>query len=396
VSSADQIRRRIGETQNKRLDVEKKIADARRSQSRKNEEAATYRQRAAKATSSSQQSMYARQADSAERAALTEGRRIADESRRSADLLKTETGLNKDLTKALSEAARDDQRAREKQARDDKSARERAQRDARAQQALADRRAADDRRRLDEQAATARAEAARFAAEQEALTRSLVADAETRIRAEIAAVRPPVAEQLRILFLTASSYGDLRVDEEIRRVKAGVRAAAHRDLVRIDHVPAATSGDLLDGLARTLPHVVHFSGHADPTTIVLDTGSDTHGPGHDVPASAFAQAVGSVDPSPVLVVLNAGQSEAHLAGLLLHVPIAIGMADTVGDRDAMAFAARFYAAVAEGQPVKGAFDLAVAQLLLDGLPDADLPVLAAAAGIDPATVRLVVPPVRKG
>ncbi len=99
-----------------------------------------------------------------------------------------------------------------------------------------------------------------------------------------------------------------------------------------------------------------------------------------------------MDPPPVLVVLNACESEGQLAGLLLYVPLAIGMSDSVGDRDAMAFAARFYAAVAEGQPVRAAFDLARAQLLLDGLPDADLPVLAAAAGIDPASVRLVVPP----
>ena len=173
--------------------------------------------------------MYARQAEAAERAALAEGRRIADESKKSADLLKTETALNKDLTKAISDAARDDQRAREKQVRDDKQARDREQRDAKARQAAMDREAA---------------------AEHEALTRSLVADAETRTRAEIGAVRPPAAEPLRILYLTAASRGDLRVDEEIRRVKAGVRAATHRDLVRIDHLPAATSGDLLDGLAR--------------------------------------------------------------------------------------------------------------------------------------------------
>ncbi|HEU0131238.1 MAG TPA: hypothetical protein VFQ85_09645 [Mycobacteriales bacterium] len=391
MSNADQIRRRLGETQNKRLAVENKIAEARRTQSRKNEEAATYRQRAAKASSATQQSMYARQAESAERAALAEGRRIADESRKSADLLKAETTLNKDLANAIADAARNDQRAREKQARDDKQARDREQRLARDRQVAADRRAAEERRRLDREAAAARAENARRAAEHEALTRSLVADAETRIRAEIAAVRPPAAEPLKILYLTAAASGDLRVDEEIRRVKAGVRAATHRDLVQIDHLPAATSGDLLDGLARTLPHVVHFSGHADPSTVVLDTGSDAHGPGHHVAANAFAAAVGAIE-SVILVVLNACQSEAQLAGLLLHVPLAIGMSDSVGDRDAMAFAARFYAAVAEGQAVQTAFDLARAQLLLDGLPGADLPVLAAAAGIDPGAVRLVVPP----
>ncbi len=36
----------------------------------------------------------------------------------------------------------------------------------------------------------------------------------------------------------------------MRRVKAGVQAATHRDLVQIEHKPAATSSDLLDGLTR--------------------------------------------------------------------------------------------------------------------------------------------------
>jgi hypothetical protein len=204
--------------------------------------------------------------------------------------------------------------------------------------------------------------------------------------------RPPQAEPLRILYLTAASRGDLRVDEEMRRVKAGVQAATHRDLVQIEHKPAATSSDLLDGLTRFRPHVVHFSGHADETVLVFDTGSDKPGPGQRVSTGAFARAISAVDASPTLVVLNACRSEAQLAGLLDAVPLAIGMSDSVGDADAMAFAARFYAAVADGQSVKSAYRVARVAMELSGLLDADLPILANDPAVDPADVMLVIPP----
>jgi len=36
-----------------------------------------------------------------------------------------------------------------------------------------------------------------------------------------------------------------------------------RDYVEIDPRPSATTEDLLDGLMKFRPHVVHFSGHGD-------------------------------------------------------------------------------------------------------------------------------------
>ncbi|HEX3958316.1 MAG TPA: CHAT domain-containing protein [Trebonia sp.] len=216
--------------------------------------------------------------------------------------------------------------------------------------------------------------------------------AEDKRTMEISGLRPPQPEPLRILYLTAASRGDLRVDEEIRRVKAGVQAATHRDLVQIQHKPAATSLDLLDGLTQFKPHVVHFSGHADETVLVFDTGSDKTGPGQRVSAEMFARAISAVDTPPTLVVLNACRSKAQLAGLLDAVPLAIGMSDSIGDADAMAFAARFYATVADGQSVEGAYKVAKVAMELSGLPDADLPILINNLAVNPAKVVLVTPP----
>jgi hypothetical protein len=197
-----------------------------------------------------------------------------------------------------------------------------------------------------------------------------------------------------VLYVTASSRGDLRVDEEIREVKAAVQAAVHRDGLHIEHQPAATLGDLLTGLSRLVPQVVSFSGHAAEDLLEFDTGSDVWGAGHRVPAGVFAQAMGAVDAPPRLVVLNACRSQAQLNELVRVVPMAVGMAGSIGDPAAIAFAARFYASLTDGQSVRGAYRLAKVQLAgVDRtVADADLPVLAHDPDIDPGDIVLVTSP----
>lgn len=351
----DQIRQRLLAIGRDRATAENRLAEARKKQAKKNEEAASYRTKAMRASSASMSANYLRQAGTAEKAALTEGRKVGEESGKIATLAEKEATLNKDLDAALRRQATAQQREEARRAADAQRAQQRV--------------LAAERRR----------------------TQSLVAQTEERLMAAVDSVRPPKVERLRILYLTAAD-GDLRVGEEMRRVKAGVRASTHRDLIDIDHKPAAMTGDLMDGLLQRQPHVVHFSGHADEQVLEFDTGSDAAGPGRAVTARAFAEALGGVDFPPLLVVLNACKSAAQLEGLLAAVPMAIGMSDSIGDGDAMTFAARFYAALAEGQSVNGAFMAARAQMALDGLPDADLPILAYRPMVVPADVRLVIPP----
>ncbi len=367
MSTSAQIRQKLIDLSKKRADHEKRIAEARGRQAKKSEVAARYVQRAQRASSTSMAASYRRQAESAEKAALAEGRKVADESKRVADCSVKEAALNKELASALASEANAEKRAQDRRAAAEKSERDR-------QETLA--------KRLHEQ--ELRAERAR--------TDALLAASESRLSIVIGSRRKPKREPLRILYLTASSRGDLRVDEEIRRVKAGVRAATHRDLVCVDHRPAATAADLLDGLTQFRPHVVHFSGHGSENCLVFDTGSDRAGPGLRVTAETFARAIAAVDTPPTLVVLNACKSAAHLAGLVVAVPVAIGMSDSIGDADGMAFAARFYATIADGQSVEGAYRVAKAQMELSGLADSDLPILVSASDTDPSEVVLVVPP----
>lgn len=349
MSSSSQLRQKLTGLAKDRARAEERSASARREEAKQREVAAKNRYQATRATSASSARSYATSADRAEQAAAAHARKAADAAKQVAQISAKEASAHKDLAAALERETRAAERERERVTAEMLRTHERSRQ------------------------------------EERVWTQGLVTSAVKRLRR-------PKPEQLRILYLTASSEGDLRVDEEMRRVKAAVRASTHRDLVQIEHMPAATTSDLLDGLSRFKPHVVHFSGHASEAVLVFDTGDDGHGHGKVLDGSAFAMALGAVDAPPQLVVLNACSSQGHFASLLKEVPLAIGMTDSVGDGDAMAFAARFYSAIAEGQSVLAAFNLARIQMLFGGLADADLPALAHAPGIEPSQVVLVEPP----
>ncbi len=218
----------------------------------------------------------------------------------------------------------------------------------------------------------------------------------SRTEADVTALRdmrPPKAERLRILMLAASSEGDLRVGREQTRIRAAVESANLRDLVEFEAKTSATTADLLDGLTKFRPHVVHFSGHSSDELVVFEDDVDDPHRGVVVRAGAFAGALGSITEPPLLVMLNSCRSASQIDKLVEQVvPFAVGMSDSIDDRDAIAYAARFYASVANGTSLQEAHDLGRAALALDGLPGADLPQLAHALDVDPRTTTLVVPP----
>jgi CHAT domain-containing protein len=156
--------------------------------------------------------------------------------------------------------------------------------------------------------------------------------------------------------------------------------------------PAATTGDLLDGITKFRPHVIHFSGHSDHDLIVLERDEDEPHEGAIVTAEAFAAAVRATDDPPLLVVLNSCNSASQIDDLVSDaIPLAIGMSDEIDDGDAISYAAQFYAAVANGQSVMSAHLSGQAALQLAGLEGAELPTLAAAGDVDPARIVLVMP-----
>jgi hypothetical protein len=91
-----------------------------------------------------------------------------------------------------------------------------------------------------------------------------------------------------------------------------------------------------------------------------------------------------------VVVLNACYSQPQAEAIAQHIDCVVGMAEAVGDRTAIVFAAAFYQALAYGRDVQTAFSLARNQAQLEGLPDEDVPQLLA-PNANPAQVAFARP-----
>lgn len=210
------------------------------------------------------------------------------------------------------------------------------------------------------------------------------------VQRAVRAVREPRQEKLRILLLGASSDGGLRIGREQAQIRRAVESSLHRDLIELDARSAATTADLLDGLSKFRPHVVHFSGHSDEQLIEFEDDVDDWHQGIVVTAAAFAHAVRAVDDPPLLIMLNSCNSEPQIDALVDDIaPFAIGMPDEIADSDAISYAARFYSSLADGQSVRGAHLLGRSALELAGLEETQLPRLAISPGVDASTTRLV-------
>lgn len=233
--------------------------------------------------------------------------------------------------------------------------------------------------------------ATRRAAQVQRTIESRVSAAESTAAQAVRQLATPKPEKLRVLMLGASAQGDLRIAREQSRIRKAVEAALHRDHIVLDARASATTEDILDGIGKFRPHIVHFSGHSDDDVIEFEDDLDAHHDGVIVTATAFANAVHATDTPPALVLFNscksAGQAEALTDRGV--IPFAVGMADSIGDSDAITYAARFYAAIANGQSVTAAHAQGVVALELAGLDSSDLPTLTTAADHDPSNAIFV-------
>ncbi|HEX8114749.1 MAG TPA: CHAT domain-containing protein [Kofleriaceae bacterium] len=165
--------------------------------------------------------------------------------------------------------------------------------------------------------------------------------------------------------------------------------------------------DLLAGLRKYSPSVVHFSGHGTSPT----TGAPVHRPGrrdietsvhgHRLAGLCFQRPDGGVEvvspgalkdtlravgSSVRLVVLNACYSELQAKALRAHVDCVIGTRGTIQDDAAIHFATGLYGGLAGGASIASAFKQGVAALSLKGL--ADRPQLLVRPGVDASTMVL--------
>jgi hypothetical protein len=365
--SSSMYRSQLARKRDQRVDAEKRAAAARAKEVDKRSTATRERVAAAASKSESTVRSKSRDADRHESEANAHAKESASWQTKASAYLKEEADLGKRLTDAEQSERKADEKKRD----------------------------AADKKRL-QQAADAEKQRERRAMSDARATAQLHARLTTQIddhERELSFLRQPRKEKLRLLMLASSGAGDLRVGREQKRISDAVRFASGRESIVLDLRPAATGEDLLNGLTQGRPHIVHFSGHGSDAVVVFEQDTDSENTGAVVTANAFAAALGAVDEPPLLVVLNACSSAPQAERLVEEIAsFAIGHTDSITDGDAIAYAARFYASLADGQSIQAAHNLAKAALLLQGTPDFDLPQLYSAEGLDPAATILVLPP----
>lgn len=170
-------------------------------------------------------------------------------------------------------------------------------------------------------------------------------------------VRKPMDGRLRVLYLTSDPTQRLRLDEEVRRVQEQVRRSIHRDGIRIEPRPAATGLDIINGLNDLRPQVVHFSGHSDTTSLLVNTEHfGDHQTNNTLSYRDLADSLKATGTPPRLVVLASCDSASEAGMLLEAADAVVAITSKVTDIAASAFAAYFYSAIAAGQSIKHAVD----------------------------------------
>ncbi len=198
-------------------------------------------------------------------------------------------------------------------------------------------------------------------------------------------------EKIKVLFFAADPLDEqrLRLDWEVRDISERLRMTEYRDTVDLESRWAVRTGDLLQALNEVKPRVVHFSGHGseDDELIFEDDGGNPK----PVTKEAMTRFIEVGSDHVRVVIFNACYTRAQAEAAARHVDVAIGMNAPISDEAARIFAEQFYSAVGFGCSVRRAFDQALTQLMLEGLPEEKTPELFAREGVDPDEVVLVRP-----
>jgi hypothetical protein len=92
-----------------------------------------------------------------------------------------------------------------------------------------------------------------------------------------------------------------------------------------------------------------------------------------------------------LVFLNTCYSREQALALVETIDCVIGMKKSISDHAAIAFASSFYRAVGFGRSLQEAFDQGRTSLLLEGIPEVNVPELLVRRGVDAKKVLLIAP-----
>ena len=180
---------------------------------------------------------------------------------------------------------------------------------------------------------------------------------------------------IKILILTANPRNTdrLQLEQEIREIKAELDRSKLRDQFEIITEGAVRVTDLSHALLRHIPAIVHFSGHgAGENGLALE---NDKGDMQLVPTDALVELFRLSKTTVKCVFLNACYSEVQADAIYKQIDCVVGMNQAIGDKTAIQFSPKFYAALSHGRSFQDAFDFAKNFLQLDKNREVSTPIL---------------------
>lgn len=306
------------------------------------------------------------------------------------ELRKKAAAASSDASKAQTAANKAQADASAERQRRAKKAADAANRDA-AQQ----KRDANRARRIAEREARARATTDRqLASDVSALgsETSWLSAQTARLEAALAESRRTAPRKVKVLLVAGTPEGGaqpLRLDREAREIDLKVQSSAFRDHIELRWMQATQVRDLIDGLNRHTPDVVHFSGHGGESELLFE-GPD--GAALGLSGEQLATLLQTAPRRIRLMVFNACNSAAQAEAATEWAEFAIGMEQPIDDDAAKEWAGQFYGSLASGQTVARAFAQATAHAeVLTSVASAGQPRLFDNGSGDPEATVLVAP-----
>ncbi len=177
----------------------------------------------------------------------------------------------------------------------------------------------------------------------------------------------------KILLLSANPRGTslLRLDEEMREIKEGLKRAKKRELYSISVAEAVRYRDIHRAILEYEPQIIHFCGHGS-----VEDGlafEDESGQIKLVDAKALSGLFQLFRDRIECVVLNACYSQYQAKEISRYIDYVVGMSQAIGDKAAIEFAVGFYDALAAGKDYQFAYQLGCSLIRVAGIPQEQIP-----------------------
>ncbi|MEA5622444.1 CHAT domain-containing protein [Nostoc sp. UHCC 0251] len=179
----------------------------------------------------------------------------------------------------------------------------------------------------------------------------------------------------KILILSANprSISQLRLEEEKREIREGLRRSRQRDQYLIDTAEAVRYRDIRRAILDHEPHIIHFCGHGEGEEgLVFE---DETGQVKLVDAQALAELFELFAAQVECVVLNACYSKVQAEEIAQYINYVVGMSKEIGDRAAIEFAVGFYDAIGAGRSFNDAYKFGCNAIRIAGIAEHLTPAL---------------------